>query len=140
MARARKVYYDILLQGASASQVVNLANADRFGNTLDTLAALTYGSDSMDKARRELTALFVPALGTNPQSETTMTVAFMIDFMRNSTLYAPYLTVGGASVAAKKGMTSIYIANPRVRVGHSALTNRTYRGTLHVQRQHSIEA
>jgi hypothetical protein len=143
MARAKKVYYDILLQGTSASQVVNLANADRYGNTLATLAALTYGADGLDKARRELTAVFVPGLITSTLPTGFSggpTVAFMIDWMRNNTLPAPYLTAGGASVPTKQGMTSIYLANPRVRVAHTALTNRTYRGTLHVQRQHSIEA
>lgn len=142
MARARKVYYDITLAGASAEQIVNLTTADRFGNTLDALAALTYGASGLEKAQRELAAFFVPALNSTggPQQFTTMTVAFLVDFMRNSTLLAPYLTVGGASVPTKKGLTSIYLANPRVRVCHSALTNRTFRGTLHVQRQHSIEA
>jgi hypothetical protein len=83
----------------------------------------------------------VPSQGTHGDVAITTVPFVLVDFMRNNTLQAVYLTVAGASVPAKQGMSSIYTANPRVRVRYLAhMSSRITRGTLHVQRQHSIEA
>jgi len=139
MARAKKVYYDIALAGATAAQIVALTVADRFGNILDALTALTAGASAEDKQNAALSAFFVPAASTDTGFGGTVPT-FYVDFFRNSTLPALYLTSGGASVPSKQGLTNVYTSNPRVRVRHLATTGVTFRGTLYVQRQHSIEA
>lgn len=147
--RALKLYYDIDLDGMSASVLINpLTDEDRFGNTLHgELGALTAGASGLAKAQRELTAFFQPALQLPAQNQVghAITTPVFVDWRRSAGgLLAVYLTAGGASVPEKIGLTSIYTQNPRVQVGYGGSGRATgqsghLRGTLYVQRQHSIE-
>lgn len=66
-----------------------------------------------------------------------------IDFLRNSTDQAPYFTAGGVGttpVPQKFGSSAVFTTHPRVRIIASGMTEgEVIRGTLYVQRQHSIE-
>jgi hypothetical protein len=141
MARARKLYYNVVLTGPSAAAVVApTTTADRDGNLLDALPGLLGTATAEAKARQELTAIYVPYGGTQG---TTIPV-FFCTFLRNGTDAAVYYTDGGGgttSIPTKAGSSAAFTTNPRVRVRHYAAvaSARVFRGTLYIQRQHSIE-
>lgn len=61
MARGRKLYYNVVLtEGAPSAVFSPTLAADRNGNLLDALPALTGNATDEQKARQEVTAIFVP--------------------------------------------------------------------------------
>jgi hypothetical protein len=144
MAKVKKLYFDAAVQvntgvarnlqlfNATAVTVGTPAN-DRYGNFLDTLAALTAGSPSASKTRNAVTAVFVPSNLTNGADGGTAVDAF-VDFV------APLPTAVNVDTA---GIADpVLSSNFRVRLRISKLAadstvNAT--GVVYVQRQHSIE-
>lgn len=159
--KARKLYFDANLtatitnQSFLCTQFTAGTPGDRYGSLLTALEACTGSSLSGIKQRRAVSAWFQPARVVAQSATTPLNILMGVRFVQptsNGTNKAaltglPYLTVGGAAVAAKIGQEAIYGTAGSLR--HFAVQvqklrslgggNITVAGVLYVQRQHSIE-
>jgi hypothetical protein len=65
-----------------------------------------------------------------------------LTFLRDGTTPAPYFTAGGAgttSIPTRAGSSAAFVRDPRVRVQATMGSGEVLRGTLYIQRQHTIE-
>lgn len=143
--KAKKLYFDISLTFGSSSIIKLTAEdstvpGDRWGNLLPSRPALGGGAPAKTLAAHEITAIFVP-IGGATNFPSTQTVPFMmaIGFVNTTGVAATFFDSAGAAVAAKAGLTANFTAKPRVKV-KAVASSGTYRGTLYIQQQHSIEA
>lgn len=148
--KAKKLYFDINLSAGSSSIIKLTAedattDGDRWGNLLASRPALNGNATGKQKAANEITAIFVPIGGaTNFPSAQSVDTLFAVGFVNTTGASASFFDNGGNHtgtnpVAALAGVTSVFTSKPRVKIKMVA-TSGTYRGTLYIQQQHSIEA
>jgi hypothetical protein len=162
MAKRRKCYFDIMNitqafpspgdAGTSRFSIVRptqqnatTPSTERYGGFLDDVAALTGGSPPEVKRRNAVSAWFQPRPGYS--SMLTHRVEFVgVAGTVTAATPLPFLLPGGGVDLEKAGADAIYTRHFRVRLQHILIatvaagpTIGTVRGTLYLQRQHSIE-
>jgi hypothetical protein len=147
-AKARKLYFDYSFTGAATSQEIKLTPeyattpGDRFGALLESLPALLGTSQPKSLRQNEITAIAVPSAQS---ADTSILLQFNGgvndgSFENNPAPFYANSGTGTTQVAGKAGQSAVFVRNPRVLL--TAMTtggSGTFRGTLIVQRQHSIE-
>jgi hypothetical protein len=133
----KKLYFDLLVEGTSAGSVAgysrsvakqltpitNTTPGDRYGGLLDALPALVASSPNEIKRRNSVAAWFQCANAGGA------VLGACVDFIS---------AVGSATTAAVL-TNPIYTRNFRARLKVGFIGVGSVRGTLFVQRQHSIE-
>lgn len=150
-AKARKLYFDYNFTLNAASQVIILTEespatpGDRFGALLDQMPPLLGNSQPKALRQNEITAITVPSGNTDSEDgDTPLTITFLqgADDPTPGDPAPFYATSGTGTtlVSTKQGQSAVFVRNPRVLLtAMSTGGSGTYRGTLIVQRQHSIE-
>lgn len=162
--KAKKLYFDVAFSGTTSraffpcTQVTATTPGDRYGALLDALEALTGGSNPRTKQQRAVSAWFVPAGSSQAGSAWSAGsgAQVAVDFVQPTLLVlnnvAPtriqYLNPGGTVNTSKPGQDAIYgtlgilrhfsVRLRRPNAGTTAF-GQSLRGTLYVQRQHSLE-
>lgn len=159
----KKLYFDVSIGSAASraffpcTQFTPGYTGDRYGGVLAALEACTGGAPNATKVQRAVTAWFVLAGDSQAGATITSNGSIMaVDFVQPTQTVAGgasvtrlvYLNPGGTANTAKPGQDAVYgtlgsIRHFSVRLrrpsvgGNSAAVS--IRGTLYVQRQHSIE-
>lgn len=152
--KAKKLYYDLRINIAAASGTggiirgITLTNVnstipgtgDRYGNVLDSLQPLTGSSPPHLRQRGGIQAWFqVTRLGDWTVDDGVIVPE--IAYVGPTGALIDYQTVGG-TVANKLGQDPSFTRHPAIQLLIRRSTSAgsfTVFGTLHVQRQHSIE-
>jgi hypothetical protein len=150
MAQRKKLYYDVLFTFPGDTTVksaafrctqftVGTVSGERYGGFADALAALAAAAPPEKKRQNAVGAWFEVAAITGTAQANTVSPA-IVDFVDAATLATPLANLGNATFA---GQDVVYTSHFGVRVRLAAVLTEgdaaTIRGTLYVQRQHSIE-
>jgi hypothetical protein len=159
----KKLYFDVLLGSAVSraffpcTQFTPGYTGDRYGGVLAALEACTGGAPNATKVQRAVTAWAVIVGDSQAGATITSNGSILaVDFVQPTQTVVNtaavtrivYLNPGGTANTAKPGQDAVYgtlgiIRHFSVRIrrpsagGNSAAVS--VRGTLYVQRQHSIE-
>jgi hypothetical protein len=120
--------------GPGTSAVVY--TGDKYGAVLDKLTALTTGSSNQAKRANSVSAFFEKAVAGNAATATAGQV-FLQYCNWTRTASGATALIPAESAATPDGATPIYTSDFGVLVRRSGTLS--FRGTLYVQRQHSIE-
>lgn len=161
MAKKKKLYFDVRIPAGQSRRVfpvtqgrASFATGDLYGgDLLDTLPALVAGSPPEIKRRNMVAAWYVPIQASGALTSTTHRAPVVIDFVAwtcagkaiasNGIGYtgASGAQLGGASgIMTGSASAALLTQNFAVRVstpGADAVFST--RGTLYVERKHSIE-
>lgn len=137
--KAKKLYFDFSVSPAvDNSQVFKLTAetdttpGDRFGALLATMPPLTGDDQGKTLRAAEVTALIQSA-------SQTLDTSLLVEFVDENDNPTPFYDTATHAVAAKAGHSAVFVQHPRVKISVPFVTSGTFRGTLIVQRQHSIE-
>lgn len=135
MAKREKLYYDLVIVFPMVSVTREPTFApDRYGNTFERLDPLFAGSPGGLKARNAVSAWFQCSSFTEGGPPPPMSDV-CVDFVDLADASLPDPTGGGFP-----GLDPVYTSRFQVRVRPFGFPGTfTVRGTLFVQRQHSIE-